>query len=681
MVHHGGATLTAVRTAVALLACLLATGLVFHAQIGDGFATLFNDPWDGWIEVALLEHWWNALRLLEPWRAPLWFSPSRDSLGYNDGYLAFGLVHALFRWCGIDEFLSADLVTLVIRAIGFPGFLLLARQGLRLDFWPALAGATVFTMADNMVMQMEHAQLVTVSLAPWLWWLIGRCWSALGDGRRDKALAWGLATAALVALWLMTAFYTLWFTILFLCLLAAFRVGWLARHAGRVAAWPVAASVAALALGSLPFLWTYLPTRHETGGHRFDEVLGFAPRLDDFVDVGTGNLLWGQLAEPVRASLRWTMAGAGEHVVGWPPLLLASALAGVSVALWRRDRLWMALGAATILAVLLPVTWGSAHWTAWRLVYAAVPGAAAIRSTTRFALVLTLPVTLLAAYALGAVRLPRAVLAGLAALLMFEEINVAPRAEWPRRRYLAEVDVASPPPGLCSHFIVKQPRYPEAEQPSILMNVEAMVVAERLHLPTLNGHASFLPRYRDSSYSQQAEYEEGMAALALQAGLTAGLCELDLRSGVWTAVRMPEPAAPELGRPYRLSGDVGGFTLGPGWSVSEPDGRWSDGDTGVLMFRNPRPDMPLRLTLRAKGYPPASPHAASISVDGIEVARWYPGPQARAMTAELPPRPAGMVSVTIDIDHPRSPASLGLGEDTRDLGLFVEAAELSAPAQ
>ena len=673
--------MTSFRVSVAALACLIAIGLVFHAQLGNGFATVSIDPWDGRIEVALLEHWWNAVRHLEPWRAPLWFSPSTGSLGYNDGYLMFGLVHAVFRWCGIDPFLSAELVTLVVRAVGFPGFLLLAQQSLKLSFWPALAGATVFTMANNMAIQMEHAQLVTVSLAPWLCWLMWGCWSALGQARPGRAFAWGLAAAALISLWLMTAFYTLWFMVLFLCILAAFSARWLARNARRFVTWPVLASVAAAATGTIPFLWVYWPTRHETGGRQFSEVLGFAPRLGDFIDLGAGNLLWGRLAEGLRISVGWTMVGVGEHVVGWPPLLLAAALAGFMVGLIKRDVFWVALGAATLFAALLPVAWGSGQWTAWSLVYAIVPGASAIRSTTRFALVLTLPVTLLASYALGSVRRSRVALLGLVVVLVFEEVNIAPVAEWPRERYLAELDVP-PAPGVCSHFIVKKPRDPDANLPSILMNVEAMIVAERLHVPTLNGYASFFPKYGDTSYSQQAEYEWRMATQAIHAGLTEGLCELDLQAGVWKPFLMPETAGPALGRAYRLADNaVDGFIVGSGWSGPEGGGRWIEGDTGMLIFRNPAPDKPMRLTLRVKGYPPSGPRAAMISYEGISAATWYPGSQPRDMVAELPPRPDGLVRVTIQINAPRSEAELGLGSDRRRLGLFVESAELSEPAR
>ncbi len=619
---------------------------------------------------------------MEPWRAPLWFSPSPDGLGYNDGYLMFGLVHALFRWGGVDPFMSAELVTLVLRAVGFPGFLLLARHVMRLRFWPALAGAAVFTMANNAVMQIDHAQLVTVSLAPWLWWLLGRFWHALEVERRGASLAWGIAMAALLSAWLMTAFYTLWFTAFFLCILGAIGAAGVARQMPRLVAWPVAASLVALAAGTVPFLLTYLPTRHETGGHQFDEVLGFAPQLWDYVDLGAGNLLWGQLAGAARLSLGWTMAGVAEHVVGWPPVLLATAVAGALTALRRRRWFWVALAAATVLAVLLPVAWGSQRWTAWRLVYALVPGASAIRSTTRFALVLTLPVTLLAAYALDTVRAPFALLAGLAAVLVLEEVNVTRKAEWPRARYVAELDIAPPPAGQCSRFIVQEPRDPNAPQPSILMNTEAMLVAERVHLPTLNGHASFHPKYEDLSYTHEAEYEARMATVAMRAGVTRDLCKLDLRSGDWSRFTMPDAGAPLLGQPYRLTDNAAeGFILGRGWSHPDVEGRWTDGPTAVLLFRNPIPDRPLRLTLRVTGYPPASPRAATLSYDGLDVATWYPGSQPRAMVAELPPMPDGVHSVTLRINAPRTPAELGLGPDRRQLGLFVEQAELSDPGR
>ena len=73
------------------------------------------------IELSILEHWWNVLRGLSPWDRTDYFFPVPGTLGYNDGYLLFGLLHAGFRTLGADPFLSGELVNASTRVIGFLG--------------------------------------------------------------------------------------------------------------------------------------------------------------------------------------------------------------------------------------------------------------------------------------------------------------------------------------------------------------------------------------------------------------------------------------------------------------------------------------------------------------------------------------------------------------------------------
>src|SRR5690348_1563008 len=79
------------------LAAVLCLAVFFRAELRNGFTLLLGDRHDGVIALAILEHWRNVLRGAEPWNRMAYFWPVPDTLGYNDGFLAFGLLHAVFR--------------------------------------------------------------------------------------------------------------------------------------------------------------------------------------------------------------------------------------------------------------------------------------------------------------------------------------------------------------------------------------------------------------------------------------------------------------------------------------------------------------------------------------------------------------------------------------------------------
>ncbi|WP_431269452.1 hypothetical protein [Dankookia sp. P2] len=148
------------RAAVALVCGALCLGVFFRGQLGDGFTLLLGDRHDGVIALSILEHWYNALRGIEPWDRTAYFFPVPATLGYNDGYLLFGLLHAAFRALGADPFLSGELVNLATRSIGFAATLALGRRLFGLPFGWALLGAALFTISNNLFIRGSHAQLL-----------------------------------------------------------------------------------------------------------------------------------------------------------------------------------------------------------------------------------------------------------------------------------------------------------------------------------------------------------------------------------------------------------------------------------------------------------------------------------------------------------------------------------------
>ena len=109
----------AVRLSVLLLTCSLTLLCWERSQLSNGFSLVVGDWLDGRIQASIVAHWYNALRGLESWNNTAYFYPWADTLGYNDGYFLYGVVASVFRYVGVDPFLSVDLANLVIRGICF----------------------------------------------------------------------------------------------------------------------------------------------------------------------------------------------------------------------------------------------------------------------------------------------------------------------------------------------------------------------------------------------------------------------------------------------------------------------------------------------------------------------------------------------------------------------------------
>ena len=661
------------------LTCLL---VLYRVQIGSGFARLFGDLLDTRIAVALEQHWLNVLVGKEAWQQPVYFTPSSDVLGYNDGYLLYGLLYSVLRVAGLDPFLANEAVGALFRALGFAGFMVFARQVCRLPFRWALLGAAVFTLSNAVNVQSTHMQLSSVALAPWLALFVWLTWRA--RSRRGRA-GWAFLSALLAVSWLMTAFYTVWFAGLFALVLAIVAAGCFRPRLRRLDWLPLLPAALVLAVGLAAFASTYLPKARETGMHSFSEVLPFLPAVFDLVHVGPGNWLFGWL-DAWLTRVRPDPPETFELAVGFAPVLLVLALAGAimpwfqarSVAVWW----WRAAGLAVAVCLLLCLRVGD--FSLWRAVFAGVPGAGAVRVVSRLLVSLDFPVVLLAMHGLSraAQRWPVPFTTALAAILVLEEVNGGAALRLDRPGELAMLRAVPPPPAACARFLATAPRvlpdmFGEVRDSPITINVDAMLLAEMLRLPTFNGHASFLPPHFGFSFHDKAQYAASARDAVLGSGLEAGTCGLNLQSPRWAEHVVALTPLP-LGQPMVLGGaaTASDYVL-DGWSGVEPSGRWTQGDLAEIAFTVTGTPGDLLLTMRASAFPgrggQASP--ARVQVNGRFLTEWTPGAAPQTLIVRIPRDvigPGGAVRLRLVIERPISPFEMGMTPDHRPLGLFVE---------
>jgi hypothetical protein len=535
------------RASLLVLAGALSVAFFFRAQIFNGFSILFGDRNDGVIQVAILEHWYEVVRGHAAWNVTGYFYPHADTLGYNDGYLLYGLIYSVFRALGADPFLATELVNVVVKTIGFFAFHWFARRAVGLGYRSALLGAVLFVIANNSLAEALHAQLLSVCFAPLMAGLLWQAGLALVHGRRIRGIACGLCAALFYGAWMLTTFYMAWFFGFFLLLLAASAAAAIAPEARALAwrtAWREAGPLGLIAAGFViclvPFVRVYVPIGLAAGMHRFSEVMLYSPSVLDIVSVGTSNWLYGGLDRSVNLWLRPTFPLFSERTVGFPPVLLLLFGAGL-VRAWLRRRdaaaaLIVAGAGAALLGWLLVLQFRG--FTAWHLVYALVPGAKAVRVPARFFIFLDFPVTLLAVWALEGLGplLPPVAMAALSLLLLAEQVSLSSPTALHRRQQLHFLATLPPPPADCRAFYAATEQPPPYMRPEIdglySGNVAAMLVATYDNLPTINGFSSINPPDWNFAYPGRADYLGRVRHYAAAHRIHA-LCGLDFRTNTW----------------------------------------------------------------------------------------------------------------------------------------------------
>jgi hypothetical protein len=542
--------------ALVALCCALSVAFFFRFQIANGFTMLFSDRTDGIIEIAILEHWYNVFRGLAAWPQADFFYPAPDALGYNDGYFLYGVVYAAVRSFGADPFLASEFVNVILRAVGFIGAVVACRRLLALDLAWSLLAAVVFTIANNSFIRAIHVQLLSVSLAPLVAVLLHATFTALRAGRRRALFGWGLASVLLFAAWLMTTYYMAWYFFYFTAVLLVL-LAWLSGR-DAIAAWlaaarrqmlPLVALAATGVLAILPFLSLYLPKASESGERSYSSTIGLAPSLLDAINVGNTNLLYGRLIMFLHDWLAPKEPLYSERTTGMPLIVLFLFVCAVAW-LWRRreapaPRLMIAMALAAVLTWLSIFHLG--RYSLWALVYTVVPGAKAMRATARYQIFLDGPVIALAvAYLAGHARsIVRPVLVLIATLLVLEEISVARPLDLDRTAEAARLRSVPPPPAGCKVFFATAARRESLPDPVInglySHNVDAMMIAEYLNVPTINGYASFFPRGWALYNPGTPEYLATVARY-VAAHHVSGLCGLDLATMRWD----PDPPLPPV---------------------------------------------------------------------------------------------------------------------------------------
>jgi hypothetical protein len=541
------------------LALYIAGFLVFFRwQIFSDFDLVFGDRGDARFVVFIHEHVYRWLHGGTALLSPPFFFNQTKTLGYSDAFLLDQLIYTPLRLFGVEPMLAVSLIAVVFSSIAFLFIYLFLR---RFDVSIPLASlaALIFTFANNLYLKSGHLQHFAVYYIP----VIVYCGLlAVSDVHRRPLRAYLLAafTGGLYGLLFSTGYYMAWFFGVGLLISApifvyvawpAVRTWWSTRPM-RVLSLGLAVSLSFLAALSI-FAAIYGPVLALGLERNFSEYLFFAPRPIDLINVGRENLVWSGLIRGLRV-IRDNRLDNGEVSIALTPIV--QILVASSAVLAFRRGFWptsdagiifraLVIAGAVVCVLFYLLTVRTHNHSLFRVLYDVVPGAKAIRvgyrgmvvanlfATTAIGLTFDRVIRLALQESDLSLRLRRlGALTAILALAAIEQVNLSQRAILSRsfeRQHLAAV---ANHPRECQTFYAA----PQHDRAPYEVQIDAIVIAQAQHLPTINGLSGLFPPGWDFYDANAVDYEKRAMRWAVNRGIAEALCRVNVESGTWAKI-------------------------------------------------------------------------------------------------------------------------------------------------
>ncbi len=521
--------------------------IIDRYEFSNHFTLLPGDAYDAVIMTTILEHWYHVFLGIEQWSYINYFFPYTKTIAQTDGYFLIGIPYSIFRFSGLDPFIASDLAALVIKSFGFIGMFLLSRRYFSFTFYWALFIALLFTLSNGMILHSSRLQLATVAFAPTLFMLIWAATKALWENDLPQFRKKGAFSGLFFGAWCLTCFYMAWFFLFFLftfsimlLLLGGKQKIIEVKNKIRDNYWSILFVVVISLLFLLPFISVYLPKSLEVGVRNYAQVRSNTTPLVAILQVGKTNFMWGTIYNSVLSALHYSFNDGEYYSTGFPFILFFLFVCGCIYTIKIRTK-ENTIDCAFIFATF--ITWAFtlniANHSAWFFIYHLFPGAKALNAILTYQLFLAFPITIIAIRYLSTQQLTAPILFLLCALMIGEEIN-QPYLNLNRNAELNKVSLPNGlPPKECEAFYVSGWAEQNSKSSDIVKiyphNVTAMMIAEQIQIPTINGIASFNPPDWNFSNPNNSDYDVRVLTYVKKHGIT-NLCKLDLNTKQWEPV-------------------------------------------------------------------------------------------------------------------------------------------------
>ena len=541
-----------------LLALTVTLLLIYRDQILNGFEFLLgNNTYDNTIHTAILEHWFNVFKGINSWSEVNYFFPYSKTIAQTDAYFLISVFYIPFRLLEIDPYLSTELAGVCLKIFGFFFAYLFSRLVINFRHSYAILVAILFTLNNAMTIHGYRIQLATVAFLPLFAILLYLTIKYLTLNNRKLYLIFGSLFSFLFGLWCFTCLYASYFFFIFILLflfvnifLNFSRIVFLAKQVKKPHLYSFFIAVT-FAVSLIPFVTTFYPKSIESKPRSLDAVIYSTVRIEELMQVGQNNLFnypvfqrfIGIISPNYMPDLNWEYHNMG-FTLTVSVLFILALVKFLSNFRTLKSNLVYQLGITSFMFMVLIINvFGKSLWL---YVYNYFPGGKALGVISVSLIFLAFPIYIVVVYYISTTIKRKLILLPIIALLVIGELN-SPPLKLDRRKEIEMNFTVSPPQITCNSFYVTgwdnqetNPGYWEWFNNQYAHNVSAMLLSQKLNIPTLNGMASFIPKDYDlvgpngTAFSpNSAEYKTRISKYIKDRNLDK-VCLLDLNSKIWS---------------------------------------------------------------------------------------------------------------------------------------------------
>lgn len=704
------------RLLAGLVFILFITGFVMQSV--QWFSAAPGDLGDPRLNSYFLEHvWlWMSGAKVSLW-SPTFFYPFDNILGFSDNHFGSVLSYALFRFFGLPREYAFDAWFVCGAILNFAASFWVLKQW-RLHTIACAFGAFVFAAALPVLMADNTAQLNYRFAIPLAWFF---CYQGLRQELANQRVWYFGLMAMCIAQQFLSSIYL---GLLLVYCLAALSIAWWwvarptaysgahqyqhnsTKRSKNALGWMLIVLAAAT---TLALLWQYHRIARQYGLTRdHAQVLSMLPTLSSYV---LSDRSW--IASWWSSNLGYfAQRQENQLFIGLGPIFFLAIGLYFCVRSKFAQRLLpnglLHIGKVALLSCVIVwlITLQVFGYSLYALLIQ-LPGISAIRSVGRVMLVMLFPISIVVAIAVHAWqewlmrKLPSAksisiifltwlvpAMAILPESLMARH-DTTPMSAWQARMQQMQMLL---PPSLQPDAILFVPR--QGAQAAWAGELDGMLIAQDLGYPTLNGYSGSLP--------------PGIADLGVSAlSRLQAYANMTQQSTQWVTEQLSrvvtlknnlswlqqQGAQTTWGQTIVTNSEKPSnqIFLVQGWALPEPWGTWIEGHHAELLIplptttkdtpNNSSPIQELVLNLRPLVNAAHPQLRASFQVNGkAPQAIVWQWPQKTLEPVRIVITPddlaKGYLAITWQIDNPVSPKSIGMGEDTRVLGLGLESMTL-----
>jgi hypothetical protein len=673
------------------LSCFVTTYFFFYKQINSNFLKIFGTEYDSVIEAVLVSHWYHVLKGEHIWNMPLYFFPHTDISGYNDVYLIYGLISSVWRVLGADLLLAQELTHIVVKAIGFL-FMAILMNRLQTSKVASIFSASLFTLFINSSTNAGNGQLLSVAFSPVAIWLLLKFFKT---SDLKKSTLYGVAFILFFVSWMLTSFYMAWFLGLFIVIASVVYVV-LSKFNWRDITLPFKKNlyiyiflVILFAICTIPFLVIYIPKLLETGGQSYSAQIYYSVLVQDIINLEKTffGLWWNKPIHPGNYKVGVT----ADIAIIFLCILVADF---VAFKRYKSSLTLKVLLYSTLISFLLPISIN--EHSLWYFVNMLVPGATGVRVIARYYIFLAFPLAMIfGLYASQILEIfPKAkfYIYVLMLSICICQINLHPQINLEIKKELGIASASVRAPSSCESFFVSNPIGGDKGSFDLTyrQNTQAMMIADHLNLPTINGLGTFNPR--DWHFNESSTYFDHVKNYIKKHNLK-NICMYDIGATTWYEPPLWEVIT--VKPKYRIGDTIEvsdrylkpiPITFTHGWSAPEAWGIWSDGlysEFKLVLTEEVNSDLLMSLHSHAFLLPGHNKLDIKVSIndhyvksihfnypDGIDLSNKY---------VEIPLKfisNSKELNVKFEYSNPASPQSFGLSGDNRDLALGLSSFKL-----